>query len=201
MPISKTGTLNRTAPATSGITALVGAVKTIKISNTGFTLLELIVVIMIMGMIASLVIPRISSFHAGEMKRTSRRLASLIQQLTQDSALTKEHYRLYFNLDSSEYWTVLVEESVRESDHVILLFEKPIGKPSHLPEGILFEDIMTAQKGMVTEGEVFSEFYPIGIESMTIHLKEGESHFTLVANPLTGRVKTFDHYLEETNPI
>ncbi len=177
MPISKVGTSNR--------------------KDRGFTLIELIVVIMIMGMAAFLVVPRISSFRAGELKQTTRHLSSVIQQLTQDSSATKKRYRLYFNLDSEEYWVMSVAERVRESDQSIFLFENPRGKRIRLPEGILFEDVVTAQKGKVASGEVFSEFYPIGIESMTIHLQEGESHFTLVANPLTGRVKIFDHYLNE----
>lgn len=187
MQISKVGI------STNKAARLVGAVKKY---DAGFTLIELIVIIMILGMTALLVIPRISAFHAGEMKRTSRHLASLIQQLTQDSSSTKDRYRLYFNLDTDEYWTVLVEEKIRESDRVIFLNEKPIGKRRHLPTGISFEDVITAQKGKVTAGDVFSEFYPVGIESMIIHLAEGELKWTLIVNPLTGRVKVSDLYLE-----
>jgi len=198
MPILKIGTSNREgAPAPDGHTRLVGRVKRF---HAGFTLIELIVVMMIMGMTAFLVIPRIDSFRAGEIKRTSRRLAGLVQQLTQDAASTKQRHRLYFNLDTDEYWAVLVQKKgIRESDHVIILEEKPMIKRRRLPDGILFEDVVTAQKGKVTEGDVFSEFYPIGIESMTIHLKEGESKWTLIANPLTGRVKIFDFYFDELN--
>ena len=166
-------------------------------TNRGFTLIELIVVIMILGMTAFLVIPRISAFRAGEMKRTARHLSSIIQQLTQDSSSTKEQYRLYFDLDTEEYWTVLVQQKgFQESDHAIILEEKPMLKRTRLPPEIFFEDVMTAQNGKVNHGEVFSRFYPVGIEPLTIHLKEGESIWTLVANPLTGRVKMFDYYLE-----
>ncbi len=164
--------------------------------DTGFTLLELIVVIMILGMTAFLVIPRISAFHAGDIKRTSRHLANVIQQLTQDSALSKEQYRLYFNLDTDEYWTVLVQEKFRETDRSVFVEEKQIGKRNRLPDGILFEDIITAQKGKVTQGDVFSEFYPVGIEKIIIHLNEGGAKWTLTANRLTGRVAISDRYLE-----
>ncbi len=197
MPISKVGISNRRRQPPSVMTVLVRAVGK---KGNGFTLLELIIVMMIMGMVAFLVIPRIGSFRAGEMKRTSLRLSSLIQQLTQDSSSTKEHYRLYFNLDTNEYWTVLVKQKVRETDHALLLFEEPKGVRSPLPSGILFEDIVTGQKGKVTAGEVFSEFYPIGIEPIAIHLKEGESKWTLIANPLTGRVKMSDGYVEALQP-
>jgi len=193
MQISKAGTSNRGAPALGGISGLFGP---LTIGNAGFTLIELIVVIMILGMTALLVVPRIGSFRAGEMKRTSRHLASVVQQLTQDSSSTKERYRLYFNLDTDEYWTVSVKESFKQEENIIFLTEEPRGKRSRLPAGIVFEDVITAQKGKVTEGEIFSEFYPIGIESMIIHLKEGEAGLTLIANPLTGRVKMSELYLE-----
>jgi prepilin-type N-terminal cleavage/methylation domain-containing protein len=176
MQISKTGTWGR--------------------RQSGFTLIELIVVIIILGMVSLLVFPRLRAFQAGEMKRAIRHLSIVIHQMTLDSASTKERYRLYFNLDSNDYWAVSVQESVRESDRVILLTEKPMIKRKPLPAGIEFEDIVTAQHGKVTQGEVFSEFYPVGIEALTLHLKEGDDHWTLVADPLTGRVKTFDRYLD-----
>jgi prepilin-type N-terminal cleavage/methylation domain-containing protein len=164
--------------------------------NGGFTLFELVVTMMVMGMTALLVIPRIDPFSAGESKRITRRLAGLISHLTQESASTKEVYRLYFNLDSGQYWTAVV---VGTGDRVTV--REIMKKKQQLPDGIRFEDIMTAQHEMVNEGEIFTQFYPIGIEALTIHLKEGEGeneqHWTLKANPLTGRVKVFDHYVTQ----
>ncbi|MEK7286850.1 MAG: type II secretion system protein [Nitrospirota bacterium] len=168
-----------------------------KNKKRGFTLIELVVVIMILGMIAALIFPRIGAFQAGEMKRTARRFTILIQQMTTDAASARERYRLYFNLDSDEYWMILVSETIREEDKKIFLREKPIGIRKRLPEGMTFEDVITKQQGKVTQGEVFSEFYPIGIEPLTIHLKEKDEVWTLIANPLTGRVRISDKYIEE----
>jgi prepilin-type N-terminal cleavage/methylation domain-containing protein len=169
-------------------------------SQAGFTLIELVVVLMILGAIALIVIPRVRSFSAGDLERTSRHLSGVILHLTQESASKKEVYRLYFNLDSDDYWVVRVQAIDAEN---VTLQEHETIKRRHLPEGIAFEDIMTARQGTVTEGEVFAEFHPIGIEAMAIHLIEVEEsgrmdarHFTLVANPLTGRVKAFDRYVE-----
>jgi len=157
----------------------------------GFTLFELVVVLGVLGIVAALVIPRIQLRSENDLKRTSRRLAGMIAHLTQESASTKETYRLYFDLESDEYWAAIV---VGTGDKVTV--REKIYKRRTLPDGILFEDITTPQHGKVMEGEIFTQFFPIGIEPVTIHLKEAEQHWTLEANSLTGRVKVFDRYVE-----
>ncbi|MEK7702904.1 MAG: type II secretion system protein [Nitrospirota bacterium] len=167
-------------------------------NQLGFTLIELIVVITILGVVTALVLPRIDAFKAGQMKRASRHLGIFIQEMTLDSASKKESYRLHFNLGTNEYWKTIRIQKIRETDNKIFIEEVRVtAKNERLPEGLVFVDIITPQHGKVTEGEVFSEFYPIGIEPVIIHLKEKEARWTLIANPLTGRVKIFDHYLDE----
>ncbi len=164
----------------------------------GFTLIELMVILVILGTVALVVIPRVGSFSAGELKRTSRHLTSVISHLTQESASTKKVYRLYFNLDSDDYWV----SDVHGSGERVTLKENQTIKRKHLPDRITFEDVVTARQGKVTEGEIFAEIYPVGVEAMAIHLIEegGEGvetrRFTLLVNPLTGRVKAFDYYVD-----
>ena len=165
----------------------------------GFTLIELVVVLMILGMMAAVIIPRVASFSAGDLQRVSRRLSGGIQHLTQESAATKKTYRLYFNLDSNEYWTAIL----RGSGEVVTVKEDNTITRRTLPDGIEFEDVVTVQHGKVIDGEVFATFHPVGVEAMTIHLKqqatqEGglDQHYTLQVNPLTGRVTVSDSYLD-----
>jgi len=158
--------------------------------DAGFTLFELVVTLMVMGIAAALIFPRLRLTSENDLKRTSRRLASIIGHLTQESASTKETYRLYFDLDSDEYWSAVV---VGTGD---LVSVKTMHKRRPLPDGITFEDIVTPQRGNVKEGEIFTQFFPIGIEPMTIHLRQAEQRWTLEADSLTGRVKVLDHYVE-----
>lgn len=177
----------------------------------GFTLLEIIVVMLVLGVTALLVIPRVASFSAGDFKRTLRHLSGAISFLTQESAATKETYRLYFNLDTNDYWAA----TVQGRGDTVTVHESRIVKRRRLPAGMVFEDVITARRGKVSEGEVFAEFTPIGIEAFTIHLREGEEdegggdqeigrhtaitggeQYSLVVNALTGRVSAFDHYVE-----
>ncbi|MFQ5949334.1 MAG: Tfp pilus assembly protein FimT/FimU [Nitrospiria bacterium] len=157
----------------------------------GFTLLELVLVVTILGIVALLIFPRVSSFGAGRMKWTARHLAGLIQHLAQESVSTKRTHRLYYNLENGAYWAAFLEEN-----NEFVTVGDPLAVRRVLPRGITFEDVITSQQGKVNEGEAFTQFYPVGVEKTWIHLKEEERIWTLVVNPLTGRVKVFQKYVE-----
>lgn len=159
--------------------------------SAGFTLLELLLVVLILGVTAALVLPRVASFGAGDLKWTSRHFAGLIQHLAQESSKTKQVYRLYYNLENGAYWVAALKENGE-----FVEMTDPLVARRVLPREISFEDVVTPQQGKVDRGEAFTQFFPVGVEKSWIHLKQGERQWTLVINPLTGRVKIFDEYVD-----
>ncbi|MFQ5598340.1 MAG: prepilin-type N-terminal cleavage/methylation domain-containing protein [Nitrospiria bacterium] len=159
--------------------------------NGGFTLLELILVILILGFTALLVAPKLSSFGAGNMKRTIRHLSGLIQHLAQESAATKRAYRLHFDLEEGAYWV-----SARQGDNTFATASDPLLAGRRLPRGISFEDVITSRQGKVNEGEAYTEIFWMGLEKSVIHIKEEARVWSLIVNPLTGHVKVDDRYVE-----
>ena len=148
-------------------------------------------VVLILGITALLIFPRLSSFGAGDLKWTSRHFAGLIQYLAEESSSTKQSYRLYFNLENGAYWAATLKENGEFAE-----MTDPMVARRVLPKEISFEDVVTAQQGKVNEGEAFMQFYPVGVDKAWIHLKQGERRWTLVVNPLTGRVKVFNEYVD-----
>ncbi len=159
--------------------------------RNGFTLLELMLVIAILGILAMVLFPRMSSFGSGNMKRTARHFAALIQHLAQESVSRKKTFRLNYNLENEAYWSEVLGENLAFGPT-----GDPLAPRRVLPKGISFEDVITPQQGKVREGEAFTQFYPVGVEKTWIHLKQGDRLWTLVINPLTGRVKVFEKYVE-----
>jgi len=157
----------------------------------GFTLFELMVVIAILGIMAMMVLPKISSFGAGGIKRETRHLSGVITHLTQESSFTKQIFRLHYDLEEQAYWVSVLQENREFAPS-----SDPLVARRVLPKGILFEDVITPRQGKVREGEAYTEFFPMGVEKTAIHLKEGENIWTLAINPLTGRVKVSDRYIE-----
>jgi Tfp pilus assembly protein FimT len=149
-------------------------------------------VVVILGISALFVLPRFSSFGEGDLKTTSRRFSGLIQHLAQEASSTRKTYRLYFNLDNGAYWVTVLKENgefVESTD--------PLVARRTLPRNISFEDVVTPQQGKVSQGEAFTQFYPVGSEKSWIHLKKGDDRrWTLVINSLTGRVKVYDEYVD-----
>lgn len=163
-----------------------------KWTQHGFTLIELILVVFILGTAALLVAPRLSSFGAGSLKGASRHFAGLIQYIAQESSVTKQSYRLYYDLRKGAYWVAVGQEAGEFVSYVET--SDPLMGRRLLPKGISFEDVITAQQGRVTEGEAFTQFYPVGVDKSLIHLREGEERWTLEINPLTGGVRVYSEY-------
>ncbi|MBI3805070.1 MAG: prepilin-type N-terminal cleavage/methylation domain-containing protein [Nitrospirae bacterium] len=159
--------------------------------SKGFTLLELMLVVLIMAVVALFVFPRISSFGAGDLKWTARHFAGLIQYLAQESSTTKQTYRLYFNLENGAYWV-----GTLKGDGEFVETTDPMTSRRILPREVSFVDVVTPQQGKVNQGEAFMQIYPVGLEKAWIHLKQGDRKWTLVVNPLTGRVKVYDEYVD-----
>ncbi len=175
MPTSKAGISARRAGA----------------GETGFTLLELMLVMVILGITAVMVFPKLSSFGAGDLKRTIRHLSGMIEHLAQEASSTKETYRLHYDLEEMAYWADMLQDN-REFAEIT----DPLVKRRKLPKGIVFQDVITPRHGKIESGKAYTVLFPMGVEKSTIHLKKEDRIWTLAINPLTGRVKVSDRYVE-----
>ena len=73
-------------------------------SNKGFTLLELIVVVVIIGILAGVSAPKIiSSLNAGELISETNHLLTTLRFAQGMSAIQRATYKIKFNLGNSEY--------------------------------------------------------------------------------------------------
>ncbi len=165
--------------------------------NAGFTLLELVIIITILGITALMVFPKLSAFGINKGKGATRHLARLIQHLAEESSSTKQVFRLHYHLEENAYSVKVLQG--RE----FVAFSSSLVNDRKLPKGLYFEDVVTPRHGKVSDGETFTEFFPLGVEKTVIHLKDNEQTWTLMVNSLTGRVKIFDQYVDkyERSPL
>lgn len=79
--------------------------------RTGFTLLELMAVVTIMGIILVAIVPAVDSLIPGyKLGSSARELASHIELVQGQSIATRQQYLLVYDLDQQTYWIVFPEE-------------------------------------------------------------------------------------------
>lgn len=193
-------------------------------SKKGFTLIELMVTLVIVGLIMGLAIGQVGKTLSWDFKAAARRLSSTIRYLYNKSATEGVTLRLVFDLDDPSFWVEGTSESftlTREEEEAFskrsetkdskseelkskeVTFspqESSLTKPYHLPKGVYFKDIYAEhQIAPVDSGKAYIYFFPQGyVERSVINLrdKNDEVHYGLKVNPISGISKIEADYIE-----
>ncbi len=181
------------------------------------SLIEIMVVIGLMALLATMAMPGIGSYFRTAMSSTTRELASTVKQAYNSAVMTGQVHRLAFDLKAQEYWvesgpasvTLDTKESIERRERrnryrkdgeketgPDFQMEKSVTKKKiALSRGVTFEDVQNAtREEPFTEGTVYTHFFPNGvIEQTLVHLKDESKHFaSLVILPLIGKTDYFD---------
>ena len=149
-------------------------------SLTGFTLIELIVVIFIISLATALIMPSFWGTDKTALKTEARHISSALRYIYGEAAGKKQTYLFNINLDDKTWGF----KSEKESRNFKMQGDMEI------------KDVVIPSHGEISRGEVIIEFGPMGpAEPVTLHLKKGESEYTIIFNQLNGRAKIFDGYI------
>ncbi|HZV80823.1 MAG TPA: prepilin-type N-terminal cleavage/methylation domain-containing protein, partial [Geobacteraceae bacterium] len=124
----------------------------------GFTLLELLVVIVIIAIAAALVAPRLPTTESMELQGSARTLAATIRYLEERAVAGKMFYRLRLNISAN---TVRITRKLASGDEIPpddrLLDREIFGKR------VAITDVSTPRLGKVSEGEVVIDIGGAGL--------------------------------------
>ncbi len=189
MRISTLGTLNNNKIHYSDNKSSIFNLKSL-IKSNGFTLLELSLVILVIGIVLSLVLPNIGIHKSKlEKERQIEKISQTIKSVYDLSQVQNKEIVLSFNLDENKFQAV----SLVDGDGGFSLPGKK------LSSALKIKDIVNFKGDKITEGIVSLIFNPAGfVEPATIHFIDSDSKFyTLFINPLTGQSYVVDGYWEE----
>lgn len=157
-------------------------------------MVELGMVLLVLGIVMAIVLPRFGgTLERQQLRSTINVMHGTVRYLQAYAALTKRVYRLTFDLDrqvmSVCYFqgeTCMPEASRELRDYV-------------LPASVRVLDVVSPQGVKTRVGEAATHFHPTGLaEPSIIHLgTDSNQKATLVIEPLAGRVKVFDDYVEQ----
>jgi len=144
------------------------------VKNRGFTLLELLVVLVILSIVIAIITPRIKkSLDTLQLKTSTRHLAATLRVMRSEAIAKKKTSALLVNLDDQT-----------------LTGDLPEGGSEAFPEGIKISQVTVGEEE-VSSGEAKFKFFPKGnISGGEIVLENNlgwSSRITL--DRITGRVK------------
>lgn len=187
MLISRAGVRNSRGPAPS--------------ASAGFTLVELTLVILVIGIVGALVLPRFGGLlDRQQTRRSVNVLRGMVRQLHAKAALTKRVYRLNFDLEGQRVTACYLQSpSPDESEEAVCVVESSREmRGFDMPAAVRLLDVVSSSGEKISEGTAMSHFHPTGLaEPSVVHLQTlDDTHVTLFIEPLAGRVKVVPGYAE-----
>lgn len=194
-----------------------------KRNQSGFTLLELLIVVAILALVTIIAIPNISSTFRFSVKSAAREIATLVKETSNSAQISGRIHRIVYDLKKNQYWvestseTALlqsaesrkVEEDRRsifddkkdeESDKKGFRQESLVTRNKRtLPIGVQFKDVVTEQsEEPIIEGLAYTHVFPQGLSEKTlVHLVDtSKNEVSLIISNLLARCSVEGRYIE-----
>ncbi len=162
------------------------------LDKKGYTLIELMVVIVLLGLIFTIATPKIrDALFRDELKGATRQMVGLITQLRNEAIREHKDYMLHFDLESNRFW--FDSPSMTEEERARIAADA-----SPLTGQVDIMDVWISGEGKIMLGEVRIRINKKGyIQQSIIHLgMEDNREFTLLLSPFLRRVEVYDKYIE-----
>ena len=158
--------------------------------NDGFTLLELIVVISLLGIMLVVTVPRFQeTLFLDQSKTSSRWIIGKIQSLKEAAVRNQKRYTLHIDLDSERFWET--DESMSPE-----AMENAAVNADSLPSGLKITDIEYPIHGKINSGQANITFYKNGYsDKVFIHLQDGETQISYLIEPFLTKLSRYESYV------
>lgn len=157
--------------------------------DRGFTLIELIVVILLISIVMVFAAPRLDvSFFSDQERKLSAWILLTVKSLKENAVKTQTLNTLHIDLDANRMWTSMGEvtdETPRENEYV-------------LPAGYRLMDVQFPEMDKITREIAVIRFYKKGYsDKALIHIEDNDDiQSSYLIEPFLPHVKISDTYIE-----
>jgi len=158
--------------------------------SAGFTLIELIVVIALMGVMLFFSLPRLQAnpFDKG-VNRATHWLIGRIGMLRENAVRNGKNCSLHLDLDAGRIWETSAAMTPQEVEQAAL------EDNFRLPADVRLVDVQYAAGGKQNSGQAQITFYRTGYaDKVLIHLQENGTYRSLLVEPFLSEVVVFQKY-------
>jgi type II secretion system protein H len=151
----------------------------------GFTLLEIMVVVVILAIIVGVAMPSMSKFNeSNRLKTAARELASLMRYARTEAIFNERVTEVFLDIENREYWVDLRSETAEDdSDDSDRGRKRRKAKPKKtsmedkrpLEKKIIFGDILAYDENIIKDSLIAIDFFPDGHASPTFFTLKSES--------------------------
>ncbi len=162
--------------------------------RNGFTLLELIVVITLLGIMLVFTVPRFhDTLFIDESKKSARWIIGKVRALKEAAIRNQKRYTLHIDLDTQRYWET--DESMSAEDR-----ESAALSAVSLPGDLKIADIEYAIRGKINSGRADITFYKTGYtDKLLIHLQDDAEYISFLFEPFLSEVTRYETYASFEN--
>jgi len=161
------------------------------VTDRGYTLIELSVVVLLIGMMLLIAVPRVRDILLNDdLKATTRQLVGAARELRNEAVREQLDYVLHLDLNQPGFWTYSADTTAEK--------RAEIRKGAiRFPEGIRIAGVRHPEEVRKTEGEALIRFFRKGyMEPTVVHLVKDDRAFTLVFNPFLQAVNVYEKYVD-----
>lgn len=154
-------------------------------------------VVLIIGVTATLVTPRLMDLGEVRMKESMRRFQGTVRYLFNESVFRKQAYQLHIDIQKGEYWVMTPQVQGDQVEDIA--FANPfVDKRGQFHHSVEIKSVSSPRHGRRSSGEIVIQFFPHGyVEPATIHLEDRHrNRYTLWIQPVTGSVRILDGHVE-----
>jgi len=194
-------------------------------AKTGFTLIEILIVLAIIAMVIAMGLPAIQRVTNQKVNSTARKFVGLVRTIRNDAILLNNVHRLAIDFEKKAWWVEAQREfklleqmpdaappkkkksgkPEQEPPPNFLLVDKYSAKPVPLPEGVNIEGVLKEKEGLKKEGTVYINFFPSGLNDYAILylMREGAQaiNFSVVIRPTLGRVEIYNEVIQSFDQL